>query len=101
MKASLSVSLVVLVAVFVIATWARAQPPIDRPVGVDVENWIAMSDSVGIALTRANRIGTLPSGAQVDVSGAPQRTGVLMAKVNGLWTRIELAEGPPRLQPAH
>lgn len=104
MKAFLSSTIVVLVAILVITAWARAQAPGDRPPGVAEGNWRALSDTVGIVLVDVNFGAarySLPSGAPMELSGLPRSTGVLMVKVNGLWTRVEWAEAPPRFHPAY
>ena len=103
MKAFLSSTIIALVTILAINTWARAQAPGDRPLGVDEDNWVAISDTVGIVIVDvgyATRTG-LPSGLPRALSNFPRSTGVLMVKVNELWTRAELAEPPPRLQPVY
>jgi hypothetical protein len=102
MKAFLSSTIVVLVAILATTTWARAQAPGDRPPGIEERNWIAVSDAVGIVLVDFGAArNPLPSGAPVALSQVPRSTGVLMVKVNGLWTRLEWAEAPPRVHPAY
>jgi hypothetical protein len=104
MKAFLSSTIIVLVAILAITTWARAQAPGDRPSGVDEGDWVALSDTVGIVLVDVNFGSaryTLPPGVPRELSGLPRSTGVLMVKVNGFWTRLEWADAPPRVQPAY
>ena len=104
MKAFLSSTIIVLVTILVITTWARAQAPGDRPSGVDEGSWVALSDTVGIVLVDVNfgsARSALPSGAPIELSVLPRSTGVLMVKVNGLWTRFEWADAPHRVQPAY
>ena len=104
MKALLSSTIIVFVAILAITTWARAQAPGDRPLGVDEGNWVALSDTVGIVLVDVDfgsARSALPSGVPIALSGLPRSTGVLMVKVNGLWTRFEWADAPPRVQPAY
>jgi hypothetical protein len=88
MRATLLKSIAVSVALLVLATWVRAQSDSDRPPGVDEETWIALSDDAGIVIT--------------NVTFAPseglQRTGVLMAKFNGAWMRVDLAPPGARVQ---
>jgi hypothetical protein len=103
MKAFLS-SIVVLVAIVVMTTWAKAQAPGDRPLGVDEDNWVAISDTVGIVLVDVSYTAAraaLPSDVPRALSNLPRSTGVLVVKVNGVWTRAELAEPPPRVQPVY
>jgi hypothetical protein len=103
MKTLLSSTIIALVAILAITTWARAQAPGDRPLGVDEDSWIAISDTVGIVIVDIGYTArtALPSDLPRALSDVPQSTGVLMVKVNELWTRVELAEPPPRLQPVY
>ena len=48
MKALLSKSILVAVALLAAATWVRAQSQGDRPPGVDAERWIPISDNAGV-----------------------------------------------------
>jgi hypothetical protein len=100
MKALLSSTVIALVAILAITTWARAQAPGERPLGVDAVNWVAISDTVGIVLADVSYArNTLPSDLPRALSNLPRSTGVLMVKVNELWTRVELVEPPPRVHP--
>ncbi len=103
MKTLLSSTIIALVAILAITTWARAQAPGDRPPGVNEDSWIAISDTVGIVIVDIGYTArtALPSDLPRALSDVPQSTGVLMVKVNELWTRVELAEPPPRLQPVY
>jgi hypothetical protein len=103
MKALLSSTLIVLVAILAITTWARAQSPGDRPLGVDEDNWVAISDTVGIVIVDVSYTArtALPSDLPRALSNLPRSTGVLMVKVDELWTRVELAEPPPRVHPVY
>jgi hypothetical protein len=103
MKTLLSSTIIALVAILAITTWARAQAPGDRPLGVDEDSWIAISDTVGIVIVDIGYTArtALPSDLPRALSDVPQSTGVLMVKVNELWTRVELAQPPPRLQPVY
>ena len=104
MRAFLSSTIVVLVAIVAMTTWARAQAPGDRPLGVDEDNWVAVAESVGIVLVDVSYTGTraaLPSDVPRALSNLPLSTGVLVVKVNGVWTRAELAAPPPRVQPVY
>ena len=104
MKILLSSTVVALVAILAMITWARAQAPGDRPLGVDEDSWVAISDTVGIVLVDVSYTAAraaLPSDLPRALSNLPRSTGVLMVKVNGLWTRAELAEPPPRVQPVY
>lgn len=103
MKTFLSSTIVALVAILAMTTWVRAQAPGDRPVGVNEGNWVAISDAVGIVLVDVGYTArtALPSGVPRALSNLPRSTGVLMVKVNGVWTRAELAEPPARVHPVH
>ena len=104
MKAHLSNVIVVLVAVLAMTTWVRAQSQGDRPPGLDEDRWVAISDTVGLVLADVSFTpapNALPSDIPRGLSLFPQSTGLLMVKVNGLWTRVELAEAPPRVQPLY
>src|SRR5688572_18281232 len=82
----------------------KAQPGVTRPPGVPMENWIAISDSVGIVVATVPPAPTLyrfdpdqpggPPGPNAIPLGNRSLRGVLMAKQNGLWNRVDL-ELPP------
>lgn len=104
MKAFALSAIVVLVAILAIATWAKAQAPGDRPLGVNADNWIALSDTVGMVLVDVSvdpARKALPPGVPIELSGLPRSTGVLVVKVHGFWTRVEWAEAPLRVHPAY
>jgi hypothetical protein len=104
MKALLSSAVVVLVAILAMTSWVRAQAPSDRPLGVDEARWVAISDTVGIVLVDVSFTGAreaLPSGMPRVLASLPRSTGVLAVKVNGLWTRVEFPEAPPRVHPVY
>ena len=92
----------------------KAQTEVDRPPGVPIENWIAISDSVGIVIRnlpqqqpstafrfdrdQPGRLIPIPPNAieiPLDVQSLP---GVLMAKHSGLWIRIDMVP-PAQLHP--
>jgi hypothetical protein len=78
MKAFLSSTIIVLVAILAITTWARAQAPGDRPSGVDEGNWVALSDTVGIVLVDVDfgsARSALPSGVPIEVAPVIETTG--------------------------
>jgi hypothetical protein len=89
----------------------KAQTGANRPPGVPLENWIAISDSVGIVLADLPRTPTgyrfdfnqpgvpipLPPGA--NSLGTRSLPGVLMAKHADVWVRIDLPMPPAHLQP--
>ena len=100
MKALLSTAIVVIVAALATTTWVRAQSQGDRPPGVDEGSWFAISDTVGLVLIdRSFGRSAIPSDLPRGLARSPQRTAVLMAKVNGLWTRVDLAAPPPIVHP--
>lgn len=102
MKALVSKTLVVSVALFMLVTWVRAQSSGDRPPGVAQESWIPISDSAGIlVLDTSPPFGGLtdPLPPNVSVASRAPITGVLVAKHNGVWARIEMPEPPARARP--
>jgi len=112
MKAVLAAILAAVVITFLLTTtWAGAQSASERPPGVDEETWIALSPSAGIVLRDVvsapppslfrfenNEPVVIPQLQRA--TGAPM-TGVLMARVNGVWARVDLEPPPARMQPLH
>jgi hypothetical protein len=103
MKALLSSTVAVVLAILAMTTWVRAQAPGDRPPGVDEAGWVALSDTVGIVLVEVSfpSARDAPSGMPRALASLPRSTGVLAVKVNGLWTRVEFPEAPPRVHPVY
>lgn len=91
----------------------HAQPGSDRPPGVPIENWIAISDSAGIVIRNLPRTPTryrfdlnqpgvpipVPPDANAIPLGVQSLPGVLMAKHGGLWIRIDTPMPPVQVQP--
>jgi hypothetical protein len=80
-----------------LVSWVGAQSTPDRPPNVPQENWIPLSDSVGVVIVNVN---STPSRTVYRFGANEPKvqsgTGVLMAKYNGVWTRVDLA--PPRAE---
>ena len=111
MKSKMIVVLAATTIVITFATWeaAESQSP-SRPPGVSEENWIPISDSVGILVTdvREGRIRVVRSDpadltdelGPVDFSTTPFGTGVVMAMFQGEWVAFEdLAISRTRVYP--
>lgn len=73
----------------------------DRPPGVDAGNWIKISEVAGIVLTNVGAPipVTGPGGVRMAFPTPRNVTGVLMVKLQGAWTRVELELPGPRIQP--
>lgn len=113
MKSKVIVVLVATTVVITLATWgvAESQSP-SRPPGVGEENWIPISDSVGILVTdvraRPGRIRVVPADPAdpnneptfAEVQTTPFGTGVVMAMFQGEWVAFEdLAISRTRVYP--
>jgi hypothetical protein len=87
--------------IFVAASQGQSGP--DRPPGVDEASWVPISDTAGIVVTAGTVVPMLRLFRDGEVQSVPQRlrqgTGILMVKIGGAWTRIDLELPPPRLQP--
>jgi hypothetical protein len=102
MKVTRSQWILVAMACLMVAASA-AQSEADRPPGADGNNWVPISDSAGILLTK---LSGAPDAIQLQVQGfnvetlVPRRaTGILMVKYGGAWMRVDAEPPPPRLQP--
>ena len=90
-------------ALMLFAFWVHAQAPADRPAGVPAENWIRISDSVGIAIANVtstplrSNYSFAPNEPKV-IPLVQSATGVVIAKYNGVWTRIDFAAPPAQAQ---
>ena len=85
-------------------SWVAAQTPTDRPPNVPAESWIPISNSLGIVIvnidsTPARTVFRFEPNEQRIIPLIQSGTGVLMAKYNGVWTRIDLAAPPLQRQP--
>jgi hypothetical protein len=111
MKAVLTILAACLITFLLATTWAGAQSASERPPGVDEETWIALSPNAGIVLRDAtsapppslyrfenNQPVAIPQPQRA--TGTPM-TGVLMARVNGVWARVDLEPPAARVQPVH
>jgi hypothetical protein len=81
-----------LIAVLAVGTLARTQPEDPTlPPGVSEEEWIPISDSLGIAVT----------GMRIGPSGQTLASGMVMARFEGEWIIFENVAPPslPRVQP--
>lgn len=97
----------------ILVSAVRAQTGANRPAGVPIENWIAISDSAGIVIGNFPRIPSryrfdprqpgvpipLPPDANTIPFGVQSLPGVLMAKHGGLWIRVDMPMPPAQLQP--
>ena len=105
MKALLSKSILVAVALLAAATWVRAQSQGDRPPGVDAERWIPISDNAGVwlmgGLTQSPPISRAPGVRTSICIECIQRTGQLMVKFNGAWFQVHAPEPPIRFEQLH
>jgi hypothetical protein len=70
-----------------------SSPSSPRPPGVAEENWLAISDSLGLI------VGPPAKGAWV-AGGVPRTSvrGQLMARVEGRWVMVEFAESESTLR---
>jgi hypothetical protein len=113
MKSKAIIALVATTVVITFATWeaAESQSP-SRPPGVSEENWIPISDSVGILVTdvraRPGQIRVVPADPAdpsneptiAEVRATPFGTGVVMAMFQGEWVAFEeLAISRTRVYP--
>jgi hypothetical protein len=101
----------ILVAVVLVAaaTWVRAQPQSDRPPGVAAERWISISDNAGVMLLEVPS--QLPQGfpsilppevaQRFAERFTPKAPGLLMVKVGGKWTQVDVPLPPPRFEQLH
>jgi hypothetical protein len=96
----------------ILVSSVRAQSGTNRPPGVPIDNWIAISDSVGIVIDKIppapnfyrfdpNQPGVLIPGLPDDATslGVLSSPGVLMAKRSGFWIRIDMPMPPAQVQP--
>jgi hypothetical protein len=96
----------------VLVSSVGAQSGGDRPPGVPAEHWIAISDSVGIAVANVPptpkpfRLDPNQPGVRIPVEpdanmtfGIGSLRGVLMAKQNGMWNRIVIELPPAQTLP--
>ena len=94
-------SVLVAFLLLIVSFWARAQSD-DRPPGVPEDHWIAISESAGIVIASTTPVVTRLDPNASAVWGAAPSTrsfrGVLMAKHNGSWIRIEIEAPPPQSQ---
>jgi hypothetical protein len=90
------------------AACIRSEPLADRPPGVDEASWAPISATAGIVLTSIRNIPV--AGALRFETGEAQETvprlrslqegtGILMVKVGGAWTRVDLDLPDARLRP--
>ena len=104
MKAPVSRWILVVAACFVAISCVRAEaPPPDRPPGVDEASWVPISDTAGIVVTAGTGIPRFRLLRDGEVEAVPralrQGTGILMVKIGGAWTRIDLELPAARVQP--
>jgi hypothetical protein len=107
MKAPVSQWILVAAACVVVASCVRAEAPPDRlpdrPPGVDESSWVPISDTAGIVVTTVTGnpvIRLRGAEAEAVVPQSIQRgTGILMVKLGGAWTRIDLQLPAARVQP--
>ena len=99
-------SLVVAAVLMVLTSLVRAQSSGDRPEGVSPEKWIRISDSLGIAVLSTSPPPFDPSRFPPNFPIPPPDRliyvslgGVLMAKYNGYWTRVDIIAPPAQPQP--
>jgi hypothetical protein len=85
MKVTRSQWILVTTACLIVAV-ASAQSGLGRPPGVDESTWIPFSETAGIVLTDAV---TQPGSVKLFFPRGPT-TGILMVKVGGAWTRVDL-----------
>jgi hypothetical protein len=99
----------------ILVSSVKAQPGANRPPGVPIENWIAISDSAGIVIRDLPRTPTryrfdpnqpgvpipVPPDANAIPLGVQSLPGVLVAKHEGLWIRIDMPMPPAQVQPLH
>jgi hypothetical protein len=57
-------------------------PEPDRPAGVTAERWVAINDQLGLRIEGS---------AEPSRSREPALEGQLMAKVGGVWVKVQLA----------
>ena len=101
----------VLIAGFLVSS-VGAQSDGNRPPGVPMDHWIAISDSVGIAVAtvpptpKPFRFDPNQPGVRIPIEPRPDMTfgigslrGVLMAKQNGMWNRIVIELPPAQTLP--
>jgi hypothetical protein len=111
MKVVLAVLAAVVITFLLTSTWAGAQSASERPPGVGEEIWIALSPNAGIVL-RDVMSAPPPSLyrfednepviiSQLQRATGASMTGVLMARVNGVWARMDLEPPAARMQPLH
>ncbi len=95
---------IVTIALLAGVVWSQAQTPADRPPGVDAEQWIPLSDSVGIVImstTGAVPPAIVDRAPREEVFPFVRATGRLMARHNGQWLVFdELNSMEPRVHPA-
>jgi hypothetical protein len=99
MKVTRSQWLLVATACLIVAASA-AQSGADLPPGADGNNWVPISDTAGILLTKFNPSGvTLHREFDVETIVPMSGTGVLMVKFGGIWMRVDPELPPARVQP--
>lgn len=86
MKRFAFASIAVLLAVCSYATLSASAA--DRPQGVAAENWIPVSDRLGIVLVESGRTVVVSSGADLQ----PPTGGYFMVKGHGAWSRLVVVE---------
>jgi hypothetical protein len=101
MKVARSQWILVTAACLIVA--ASAAQSEDRPPGADGNNWVPISDTAGILLTKFDPSGVTRQREFDDVETiVPMSgTGVLMVKFGGIWMRVDLAPPRARVQPLY
>jgi len=103
MKVTRSQWILVAAACLIVAS-AAGQSGVERPPGVDENDWIPISATAGIVLTSvtgmpaASRLRDPDAEAAVSLRAG---TGILMVKHAGSWMRVDLELPEPRVRPLH
>jgi len=72
----------------------------ERPFDVPKERWVSISPNVGIAILHVETVTIYdPDTRKSRQEFLGEATGVLMAKVEGKWTKIRFELGPAKLIP--
>ncbi len=101
MKVTRSHWILVATACLIVAASA-AQSGADLPPGADRNNWVPISDTAGILLTKFNPSGvTRQREFDVETIVPMSGTGILMVKFRGIWMRVDPELAPARVQPLH
>jgi hypothetical protein len=95
---SLAAVLLVIVLVVVAIPHAFGERAADRPPGVPADNWVPISENLGVVLVAVGPANPEPQPVMTDrqllMVGGPSSNGYFMVRRGDHWTRLVVAERP-------